>query len=333
MDDSDQLYDVAPSVTEAGVLSYTVKSGAVNSTGTITVVAETQNYNDVTFTVNLQLVDLIPVKPKTAVTLRSSTLTYGQPLSTLTFNNTVFVTDDADETVVAADLGVAKTKKAQTPVPSIRFAASGTKLDASLFAVSYAPAEVKEEGTYTATITPKDTRNFTGSMTATITVTADKKVMLSKAKVTISPKTFTYTGKEIVPAPTGIKVKLNGKTLAYGKDYEISELLHNVNPGTATVVLTAVEENEAGYVGSITGSFQIKKGRALSLGNGFSYVYNKSMPYVASGAKPVVTVKDGDTVLEKGKDYTISYSNNKAAGTGRITVKGTGKYSSSVKLD
>ncbi|MCR5789057.1 MAG: hypothetical protein K6G83_04135, partial [Lachnospiraceae bacterium] len=235
--------------------------------------------------------------------------------------------------VVAADLGVAKTKKAQTPVPAIRFAASGKKLDAGLFSVSYAPATVKDAGTYTATITPKDTQNFTGSMTATITVTADKKVMLSKAKVTISPKTFTYTGKEIVPASTGIKVKLNGKTLTYGKDYEISEVLHNVNPGTATVVLTAVEENEGGYVGSITGTFQIKKGRALSLGNGFSYVYNKSMPYVASGVKPAVTVKDGDTVLEKGKDYTIRYSNNKAAGTGRITLKGTGKYSSSVKLD
>ncbi|MCR5789357.1 MAG: hypothetical protein K6G83_05645 [Lachnospiraceae bacterium] len=108
--------------------------------------------------------------------------------------------------------------------------------------------------------------------------------------------------------------------------------MHNVNPGTATVVLTAVEENEGGYVGSITGTFQIKKGRALSLGDGFSYVYNKSMPYVASGVKPAVTVKDGDTVLEKGKDYTISYSSNKAAGTGRITVKGTGKYSSSVRL-
>ncbi|MCR5788884.1 MAG: hypothetical protein K6G83_03265, partial [Lachnospiraceae bacterium] len=235
--------------------------------------------------------------------------------------------------VVAADLGVAKTKKAQTPVPAIRFVASGNKLDAGLFSVSYSPAQVKDAGTYTATITPKDTQNFTGSMTATITVTADKKVMLSKAKVTISPKTYTYTGKEIVPASTGIKVTLNGKTLAYGKDYEISELLYNINPGTATVVLTAVEENEAGYVGSITGTFQIKKGRALSLVDGFSYVYNKSMPYVASGVKPAVTVKDGDTVLEKGKDYTISYSNNKAAGTGRITVKGTGKYSSSVKLD
>ncbi|MCR5789876.1 MAG: hypothetical protein K6G83_08305 [Lachnospiraceae bacterium] len=167
--------------------------------------------------------------------------------------------------VVAADLGVAKTKKAQTPVPSIRFAASGTKLDASLFAVSYAPAEVKEEGTYTATITPKDTRNFTGSMTATITVTADKKVMLSKGKVTISPKTCTYTGKAIVPAPSGYKLTLNGKTLTYGKDYEVSEILNNVNPGTATVVFTAVEENADGYVGSITGTFTIKKETASAM--------------------------------------------------------------------
>ncbi len=54
---------------------------------------------------------------------------------------------------------------------------------------------------------------------------------------------------------------------------------------------------------------------------------------MASGVKPAVTVKDGDTVLEKGKDYTISYNNNKAPGTGHITLKGAGKYSSSVKLD
>nr|MCR4764230.1 DUF6273 domain-containing protein [Lachnospiraceae bacterium] len=71
-------YTTAPAVSDAGVLSYIVQqSGTADQTGTVTVVAQTQNYNDVTFTIGVTLIDKIPVKLKTgsSVTLKNSTST------------------------------------------------------------------------------------------------------------------------------------------------------------------------------------------------------------------------------------------------------------------
>ena len=118
-------------------------------------------------------------------------------------------------------------------------------------------------------------------------------------------------------------------------DYTVSSISNNVNPGNATIIFRAVEGNEKGYVGSRSVRFRISKGRELKEGDGFSYVYEASVPFAQGGAKPSVTVKDGEKLLSAGKDYTLSYSGNKALTTGAaavITVKGKGNYSGSVKL-
>ena len=60
--------------------------------------------------------------------------------------------------------------------------------------------------------------------------------------------------------------------------------------------------------------------------------------YTGSAIKPVVEVYDGDVPLIKDKDYTVSYSNNKAAAgvdskkKPTITVKGKGNYSGVQKI-
>lgn len=51
-----------------------------------------------------------------------------------------------------------------------------------------------------------------------------------------------------------------------------------------------------------------------------SYVYD------GSAKEPAVTVKDGETALIKGKDYTVEYTNNIQAGTATVTIKGQGNY-------
>jgi len=51
-----------------------------------------------------------------------------------------------------------------------------------------------------------------------------------------------------------------------------------------------------------------------------SYTYN------GKARKPAVTVKDGDTTLTSGTDYTVSYANNKNAGTATVKVTGIEKY-------
>lgn len=90
-------YTVAPSVT-AQTLNYTVASGAAGATGTIKVTVSMQNYADLTITVNVELIDRIPVSLKegSSVTLKNSVLTYGEPLSKLKFNCAVFVDENGN---------------------------------------------------------------------------------------------------------------------------------------------------------------------------------------------------------------------------------------------
>jgi uncharacterized protein YjdB len=48
-----------------------------------------------------------------------------------------------------------------------------------------------------------------------------------------------------------------------------------------------------------------------------------------SAIAPVIVVKDGTTVLELNKDYTVACSNNTAAGTATVSVTGVGNYAGS----
>ncbi len=56
----------------------------------------------------------------------------------------------------------------------------------------------------------------------------------------------------------------------------------------------------------------------------------KDQVYTGAKLKPAVTVKLDGVKLNKGTDYTVSYSNNKAVGTATVTVKGQGSYTGSV---
>ena len=63
----------------------------------------------------------------------------------------------------------------------------------------------------------------------------------------------------------------------------------------------------------------------------FSKISDKA--YTGKAIKPSVTVKDGDTKLKKGTDYTVSYKNNKNIGTASVTIKGKGNYTGSKTID
>ena len=149
-------------------------------------------------------------------------------------------------------------------------------------------------------------------------------------------------------------------------DYKVS-YLKNVDAGTATVVITGVK----GYIGTVKKTFKIKQadlsaadmeakiaasGAQGTYGSNASDGSNASgsgdvadstikVAFVKNGAKPavVVTAKlaNGNTVtLTEGKDYTVTYANNKAVSEGKnltekklplITVKGKGNFKGSVK--
>ena len=111
----------APAITD-GKLTYTVKQAeAFGATGTITVTVSSDNYADFVITVSLKLIDKIPVKLQSgsSVSLVSNTLTYGEAVSTLTFNKAVFV--DGDGTEVAGTLDW--TDKTMKPAVAVTSAA------------------------------------------------------------------------------------------------------------------------------------------------------------------------------------------------------------------
>ena len=66
--------------------------------------------------------------------------------------------------------------------------------------------------------------------------------------------------------------------------------------------------------------------RKLLTHTDISFVDIAAVTYTGQALTPDVTVKDGDTVLKEGTDYTVSYSNNVDAGTATVTMTGKGNY-------
>lgn len=55
-----------------------------------------------------------------------------------------------------------------------------------------------------------------------------------------------------------------------------------------------------------------------------------SMGYTGEAVLPAMTVKDGETSLQEGRDYQLSYSDNLNIGTGSVHVSGVGNYTGTV---
>ena len=104
---SDNLKFVTnPTVTSEGLLSFTIEKNSENTTGTIKIAVETQNYKDSVVTVNILQGGSVRTKLKegTSVSLKSDTLTYGQALSSLIFDQAVFVAVDDENTTVDGEI-------------------------------------------------------------------------------------------------------------------------------------------------------------------------------------------------------------------------------------
>lgn len=56
-------------------------------------------------------------------------------------------------------------------------------------------------------------------------------------------------------------------------------------------------------------------------------------PYTGDAIRPKPYVKDGDTYLKEGTDFTYDYSNNTAQGTATVTITGKGNYTGTVTKD
>lgn len=241
-----------------------------------------------------------------------------------------------DVEVKSIGAAVKSNNKKQTPSPLFIRKSTGKTINKKFFKVSY-DRDVTLPGVYTAAV-ESNNANYTGKTEVKIYV-ADKDHLLDKAKVRIAK--YVYTGTAVIPPAKDITLKIGGKVLEYGKDYEIDRVYNNILPGTATIVFRALSGNSADpsavYVGTKKTTFKITKGRTITdeKDKGFSFVYDKTAPFAKGGSKPEVMIYDNGLLLEEKTDYTLTYKNNKAVTNGEtaeIKVRGKGNYKGSVIL-
>ncbi|MFZ9188192.1 MAG: MBG domain-containing protein, partial [Algoriphagus sp.] len=101
-------------------------------------------------------------------------------------------------------------------------------------------------------------------------------------------------------------------------DYTVA-YTNNTNVGTATVTITGV----GNYSGTKTQTFTIVAKAASTLT--IDAIANQT--YTGAALTPAVVVKDGNTTLTIGTDYTVVYTNNTNVGTATVTITGVGSYS------
>ena len=146
------------------------------------------------------------------------------------------------------------------------------------------------------------------------TLTKLAKKSITAAMVTVTPAEMVYTGSALEPA---VLVKDGDRTLLRDTDYSVA-YANNTAIGTAAKVTVTGSGN---YKDSAELSFTITKIPANSLATGVLITARKPED---KGTAPTLVIKDGDTTLTEGEDYTVKYAPDidKKTGTATITFKG-----------
>ncbi len=171
---------------------------------------------------------------------------------------------------------------------------------------------------------------YAGNKTLTFKVTGNA-FTAANVKIDKFDASRTYTGETITQEQASLSWQPKGAeavALTEGEDYTVS-YKNNENVGTATVTYTG--RPEAGYTGTVKKTFKIT---AVTLDDSMksAEMANISVPYTKAGARPAdqVVLTYNGKVLVEGKDYTLTYANNKAAADQNkvptITITGKGNF-------
>lgn len=174
----------------------------------------------------------------------------------------------------------------------------------------------KEAGKYAVTLVGKG--NYAGEKEILLNIVNE--IQVSKLSIS-SIKAQPYrNGEAICP---GLTVKYKNLRLTEGKDYTL-RFANNKEIGTASVTIIGM----GSYTGERTLTFKIT---GISMKSAKVTGIEK-MVYTGEAvelANPVLTLKD--TVLEEGKDYTVSYTKNQVVGKATVTFTGINQYTGTIK--
>ena len=165
---------------------------------------------------------------------------------------------------------------------------------------------------------------------------------VSKASVDAIPDQA-WTGSAVEPRPT---VRLGGRTLTEGADYELS-FRDNTDPGTATVTVAG----RGSYTGTRDVTFRIVRrdepkpdpdkpkpdpdepkpdpDKPKPEERDVSKASVDAIPdqtFTGFAVEPRPAVRLGGRTLSEGVDYTLSFRDNAGIGTATVTVTGRGSY-------
>lgn len=142
---------------------------------------------------------------------------------------------------------------------------------------------------------------------------------VTQCDVYLDNNSFTYDADEKTPAVT---VKYGERVLEENVDYTV-EYINNIDPGDAVAVVHGIGD----YVDFISVHFMIKDNNGISISACDISLDKDSYYYNGDAVTPVVTVKDGEYLLDNGNDYVVTYENNTGVGTALAVVRGKGDYS------
>jgi len=299
----------------------------------------------------------------TAVAKGTATITVTTADRGKTDTCTVTVTDggtDDKTPITVAEISITAPVNGGTPATSVngdedeRFTA-GTVT----WSPNDNPFKPNTEYTATVTLTAKSDLTFTGLNANNAKINGSVASLSSNTgeTVTLSHK-FPATSTKIV---TSIAIKSSPDKMSYthGEKLDLSGMVVTLtyNEGAPEdvaptnfeangITATPAEGDHLVHTTHNNNPITIKHGSLTSLttGNLTVAVINvndltiepNSIPaatYTGSDIEPAITVKHpvvGSTrTLEKGTDYTVSYSNNRNAGTATITITGKGDYTGS----
>ncbi len=161
--------------------------------------------------------------------------------------------------------------------------------------------------------------NPTSTTQPTTTQPVVTKINIANCNVLLGATSYIYSGEAKTPKVT---VSKDDTLFAKGTDYTVA-YSNNINAGTAQVVVTATATSKT-LTGSVTKYFRIAKKDINSLKT--KTLSANDFVYTGSEIKPTFTFAGNTLKLTLGKDYTVTYKNNKQIGNATITAKGTGNY-------
>ncbi|MFG6324922.1 MAG: hypothetical protein K1W41_27445 [Lachnospiraceae bacterium] len=234
--------------------------------------------------------------------------------------------DISHNDVIIEDMVYSYDTKEHKKMPKITYKGKLLREGKDYVISNYDKGDYTSVGTYYTEI--KGIGNYDGKSDNVKTIIVDKQKNINKAVITKIPVQEYKNGKPVELLDNQIIVTLAKLQLVKDVDYTVS-YINNINPGKASLII----KGKGQYAGTKKVNFTIKR-TPTALTD--SMVTNKkaisSVPIQKNGARPKPKLTAGSNTLLEGRDYTLSYQNNKKAGTGTIIIKGKGNYNKQLKI-